>query len=88
MGALSLPDVLMLQFQIHLLFFLFALLLGSDVIPDHGLIKTHRAHTVPARPEIEPYEIAFPSVALVNHDRRLPFQLADRIRHTVLRRNP
>jgi hypothetical protein len=67
---------------------LFLLLLIPDVLSDDGFIEPDGTHAVPSGPEMEPCEGAHtPQIFAVNADRRFSFQPADRIGHTVLRRN-
>ena len=67
---------------------LFLLLLIPDVLSNDGFIEPDGTHAVPSGPEMEPCEGAHtPQIFAVNADRRFSFQPADRIGHTVLRRN-
>jgi len=71
--------------QILLPLFLFFLI--ADVGSDGRLVQAHRAHAVPARPEVEACEIALPAQELtMNPHRRLPLQKSDRVGNAVLGR--
>ena len=62
------------------------LLLFTNVVADPALIETDRAHTVARRPEMQPRSSAV-RVTAAGGSPHSPLQIADRMRHAVLRRD-
>jgi len=63
------------------------LFLLTDVLPDLGLIQSHRAHPVTRRPKMQPGHPPLLQQLPMNPHRTLACQKAQRVRHAGLRRN-